>query len=190
MAAALADGLGEALLRVAELLHEPAVALGFLERAQILALDVLDEGDFERFAVLEFADDDRDFVELCHLRRAPAPLAGDDLVGVRRLRMAPHEKRLQHALLADRLGERLQRLLVEALARLEAAGPHEIDRHRLRLAQAVERCVILALFAEQGREAAAEIAPASLLAHRKIPLKARLLHARDPCSRRSTSLAR
>src|SRR2546429_479797 len=57
-----------------------------LERIEVLALDVLDEGDGDRSLIRDVADDRRDLREPGHLRGAPAPLAGDDLVA---LRLAP-----------------------------------------------------------------------------------------------------
>ena len=51
MAAALADGLGEARLGAAEFGHEPLVGLGLFERRQILALQIFDERDFERLGI-------------------------------------------------------------------------------------------------------------------------------------------
>ena len=43
------------------------------------ALHVLDDGDLERFLVGQLAHDHRHLVHAGPLRRAPAPLAGDDL---------------------------------------------------------------------------------------------------------------
>jgi hypothetical protein len=60
--------------------HKPLICFGFLDRIQILALDILDERDLERLDIIEFANDDRDLVKLRPLRRPPAPLAGDDLI--------------------------------------------------------------------------------------------------------------
>ena len=51
MAAALADGFGEARLGAAEFGQQPLVGLGLFERRQILALQILDERDFERLDI-------------------------------------------------------------------------------------------------------------------------------------------
>src|SRR5262249_3307143 len=123
MAAALADRLRQILLSVAELLHEAPIAFGLLKRGQILALDVLDKRDLQRLVIGELADDDRNLVQLGDLRRAPASLAGDDLIGIGGVGMATHQQRLQYPLLADRRGKRMERLVIEAPARLEAAWP-------------------------------------------------------------------
>ena len=50
------------------------------DRIEIGALDVLDDGKFERGTIIDLAHDDRDFGQPCPLRRPPAPLAGDDLI--------------------------------------------------------------------------------------------------------------
>ena len=73
--------------------------------------------------------DDRHLVHAGALRRAPAPLAGDDLVGVGDAGDRAHEDRLQDAALFDRGGEILELGLVEILARLARIGPQELDRH-------------------------------------------------------------
>ena len=100
MAAALADDLGEVLLRVAVAVHQELVPLPFLDRVQVLALDVLDDGDLDRFLVGQRADDHRHVMQIGELRRAPAALAGDDLIGVARRR--PDHERLHQPALADR----------------------------------------------------------------------------------------
>ena len=79
------------------------------------------------------ADDRRDAVQPRPLRRAPAPLAGDDLIaGVG----GAQQDRLQHAALGDRFGELGQRFLVEMLPRLVRVGP---DPRDLDLANAASR---------------------------------------------------
>ena len=51
-------------LRQAEFVEQAAVALGLLERVEILALQVLDQAGGHGLAVVEFADDDRHLVQL------------------------------------------------------------------------------------------------------------------------------
>ena len=105
MAAALAERLGEIGLAAAEFAHQPAVGLGFFQRRQILALQVFDEGDFQRLQIAERPDDDRHPVQPGALRRAPAPLAGNQLeIGSRitdRVLDRPHQQGLDDALFAD-----------------------------------------------------------------------------------------
>ena len=74
------------LLAEPELLDQLAVRLRRLERIEILALEVLDEGDLELLAVGELADDRGDAFETGRLGGPEPPLAGDELVAVDRLR--------------------------------------------------------------------------------------------------------
>ena len=79
MAAALADDAGDVVLAVLVVIDQRLIAERLFQRIEIRALHVLDDGEFERLAVGHFENDDRHFVQLRALRRAPAPLAGDDL---------------------------------------------------------------------------------------------------------------
>ena len=87
------------LLRQVELVLQALEGLRLLERRQLLALDVLDEGQLQQLLVGHVAQRDRHAREPGRLRGAPAPLAGDDLVA---LAAAPHQDRLHDAALADR----------------------------------------------------------------------------------------
>ena len=60
------------------------------------------------------------------LRRAPAPLTGDQLVAAALARA--HEDRLQHAVLGQRLGERVERRLVEAPRAAARVRLDQLDR--------------------------------------------------------------
>ena len=51
MAAALADDLGDVFLAAFELLGQRMIALRLFQRVEVLALDVFDDGDFQRVAV-------------------------------------------------------------------------------------------------------------------------------------------
>ena len=91
------------------------VCRGLFEGVECFALNVLDDGLLQRERVVGDPDDCRHRLEADSLRRPPPTFAGDELVAV--LRFA-HEDRLQHANLANRFGEGVQRLLVEELAGL------------------------------------------------------------------------
>ena len=159
MAARLVDELAQFLLGVAIILDEAAIGLRFLDRVQILALDILDQGDFERLLVAELADDGGDFVQPRLLRRAPAPLAGDDLEA---MAVRTDDDRLDDASRLDRLGELGQRFLVEDAARLARMWLDARDRDHLhraaggRALRPVANRRLLLDLAEQGGEAAAE----------------------------------
>ncbi len=80
VAAALADDLGQLLLAVVEALDQLAIARRLFDGVEVGALHVLDDGELEDLLVVELAHDDRHRVQPGLLRRAPAALAGDDLV--------------------------------------------------------------------------------------------------------------
>ena len=124
MAARLVDDLRQLILGVAVSLDELAVGLGFLQRVEILALDILDQRDLGSRRIVDFADNRGDAVELSSLRRAPPPFAGDDLEAVA---VGTEQDWLEHAALGDRLGQLGNCLLVELDARLVRIGADAPD---------------------------------------------------------------
>ena len=170
MRAALADDLGEIALGVAELLDEPLIAARFLDRVEIGALHILDDGELQGLAVVELMDDDGNFGEMRELRRPPAPLAGHDLIGVGEAGDRAHDDGLNDALLADGGGEIGQVRLAEIYARVSRIGPQELDRHAPLPMPPVGRGSDLRI-ADQGREASPQTARTQqLLSHDAFPL--------------------
>src|SRR6185437_9712146 len=129
VAAALADDLGEILLRVAVAVHKQLVALAFLDCVQVLALDVLDDGDLDRLLVRQRADDHWHFVQSGELSGPPAPLAGDDLEGLRVHGRRPDHERLHKPALADRAGKLLELCLGKIPPRIEPARFQQSERN-------------------------------------------------------------
>ena len=78
-----ADGIGGLLVRELELADQARQRERLLERVQVLALDVLDQGERDGVLVVDAPQHGRDLVQARHLRGAPAALAGDDLVALR-----------------------------------------------------------------------------------------------------------
>ena len=115
---------------VAELVHQPFIALRLFQRRQILALQVFDQGDLKRLTVGQGLNDNREVVERRTLGGAPAALAGDDFIGVGLSGDGADQDRLQQAVMADRPRQLLQRRLVEMSPRLELAGAQDRDRQR------------------------------------------------------------
>src|SRR6185437_5703355 len=157
MAAAFADFLRHLLLREFEPLHEFVIGGGFFNGVEICALNIFDDGDFERLGVVHVAYDDRHLVELRHLRGAPAPFAGDDFIGIGLAANRARQNRLQHALLSDGIGKIVELVRREALARLQFVRAQKRDRKSVR----GTRCRGLAarwngFLADQRREAAAQ----------------------------------
>ena len=64
---------------VAAALGQAVQRLGFFERRQVLALQVLDQRQLEHLGVVDVADDDRQLAQADLDRRLVAALAGDDL---------------------------------------------------------------------------------------------------------------
>src|SRR5436190_266423 len=106
-----ADAVGHLAQREPELVDQDGVRTGLLDRRELLARNVLDQAQQQRVAVVGVANDGGDRLATGFPRRAPAALAGDDLVAAGGAR--PHEQRLDHTLAADRLGKTGARISVE-----------------------------------------------------------------------------
>ena len=79
MAPRLVDQLADVFLCMAIFFHQLAIAFGFLDGVQILALNILDQCDFSRPGIVDVTDDCGDGVKSGGLGCAPTTLAGDDL---------------------------------------------------------------------------------------------------------------
>ena len=128
MAPALAEHFRELFLRVPEAIHELTIAKRLLDRIEVRALDVLDDRELEHFGIAELSNDAGKLVLLRNLGCAPAPFARDDLKFTRPILQGPQDQRLDHTLLADRVGKILQILLVEGPPGLVGIGMDAFDR--------------------------------------------------------------
>src|SRR6202042_1732963 len=81
-------------------------------------LNVLDQRELEGAPRRDVLDDDHRLAKLRLLARAPATLPRDDLELVHPRSGTAHDDRLEQPVLADRLGELIERLRVEVLSRL------------------------------------------------------------------------
>ena len=125
---ALAHPLGHRRLRKLRFADQPLVGLRLFQRGEVLALDVLHQGEGESVALGGVADDDGHFRQAGQLGRPPASLAGDEHVaGVGR---AADQDRLEDAVLTDAGRELLQAGGLEMGARLLRVGPDRLDRQR------------------------------------------------------------
>ena len=124
--AALADPASHLLLRESELLGELVIRRCLLEDAEVLTMEVLHQGLFEREAVLGRSHDRRNALETGELRRTPPSFSGDQLVGL--WAGLTHQDRLEHAHRLDRGRESGQRLVVEECTGLERVGLDLDDR--------------------------------------------------------------
>jgi hypothetical protein len=120
--AALADTRGDLVVAHPEAAREPLEAVRLVDGVQILAHQVFDQRHLERCMVVEFAHHYRHDAEARDPRRAPAPLAGHQLVAggsaVGR-RSQPDHQRFDNSLAADRLRQLLEPSGIEMAARLE-----------------------------------------------------------------------
>src|SRR6266404_6618918 len=98
MASRLVNDPADVVLRMAMPLDELTIALGFLKRVEVLALDILDECQFGRGRIINLANDRRNRMLPRPLRRTPPPLAGDDHVI---FAVRPQQDRLENATLAN-----------------------------------------------------------------------------------------
>ncbi len=148
-AAAAAHGLGRLFVGELEFLHQALQALGFFQRVQVFALDVLDQGHHRSGLVGHGLDQHRHLVQPGQPGGAEAAFASDDLVAPAVNR--PHQDGLHHALALDALGQFVQRTLVHARARLVLAGLQAVQPQSVRGLVGAGR--FRDLGAEQGLEA-------------------------------------
>src|SRR3954468_14458553 len=165
---ALAQDLGQVGVGIAELVHQAPVAGGFLNRIEVRALDILDNGVFERGPVVDLNDDHRHLVQAGHLRRAPAPLAGDDFIRRGLIGHRPHQDRLHDAALADRSSQGFDLIWVEVLAWIARIGAQELNRDLALPQLSLGRRLVV--IADEGRQAASEPETDRLLRHDASPL--------------------
>src|SRR5450631_4600443 len=105
MTAALADDAGEVRLAIVELVEELFIARRLLQRVEVAALDVFDDREGERLAVVRLDAVDRHLMQSGALRRPPAAFPGDDFEHAGLIRHGTREDGLDDALLLDRGGQ-------------------------------------------------------------------------------------
>ena len=93
MAARFVDDLAERFLTMAMELDQALIRFAFLDCVEIGTLDILDQRNFERDAVIEFANDCGDLMQMRPLCCPPAPFARDNTEFIAD---RPHNDRLQH----------------------------------------------------------------------------------------------
>ena len=119
MTARLVHELAQFRRTVAERLGQLPVGLGFFYCIEVLSLDILQQSDFERFSVVEMADNGRNVMELRALGSAPAALASNDLIGIIEW---THHNRLQHAMFCDARCQFRQLVVTEMAPGLMGVG--------------------------------------------------------------------
>src|SRR5215472_13378030 len=168
MTAAFPDQPRDVLLGVAEFL-ERLIAHRLLDGIEVGALHVLDDRKLERLAIARLEKNDRNVVHAGALRRAPAPLARDDLVMIGRAAQGSHHDRLDDAALADRRCELVELDLGIGLTRVAGIGLEKLDRDAALSARPFDDGGLLAYVADQRREAAPQSRSRRFLRHLRLP---------------------
>src|SRR3546814_19275661 len=83
-------------LTMAEFSNQFPISFGLFDRVKVLALNILNESDFQRFRIVEIANNGWKAMELGPLSGPPASLAGNDLVAPA---LRPHNDGLNNATL-------------------------------------------------------------------------------------------
>jgi len=136
--AAFADFEGDLLLCELELLDQLRVTLGFLHRVEVLALQILDQGQLEHGAVVGFPHDDGHLGQAQKLGCAPAALTRDEF----EMAVAfADDQGLNDALLADGISELAQRFRRKVLSRLQRAGADAVERNTFYAVAGIDRRV-------------------------------------------------
>jgi hypothetical protein len=106
------------ILCVAEPVHQLSVSSGLFDRIQIGALNILYYRNLQNIGVAKVANNSRHFVKLRELRRAPPPLAGNNLIVALMPGIGPQYEGLDDPSGPDRLCQFIQQFLLEPSARL------------------------------------------------------------------------
>src|SRR3546814_829930 len=119
MATGLAHKTAKRLLAMAEFSNQFPISFGLFDRIKVLALDILNESDFQRFRIVEIANNGWNAMELGPLSGPPASLAGNDLVAPA---LRPHNDGLNNATLRNALRKFSQRVHIEVTSGLFGMG--------------------------------------------------------------------
>src|SRR4051794_33729359 len=188
VAAALADDLGNVVVTVIVLARESLITARLFQRIEVRALHVLDDRKLERFAIAYFEQYDRDIMQARALRRAPAPLACNDLIGVLRSGDRAHDHGLDDAAFLDRRRQIIELRFQKIAAWISRIGPHIFDRHAALIARAFG-CRGFGPHVTHQRGKAAPQSRSAFVRHRHVSRPLQLTLHRAAGSNRSRHLA-
>lgn len=120
MRPAFPDFLRRLFLGQAEVLHEPLISQAFFNGIQVLALQILDKGDFSRFIRRILADDGRHRFQAAALRCPQPPFAGNQFIPARSCLL--DDDGLDKPMLTDGIRQSGQPLFIKGLPRLMGIG--------------------------------------------------------------------
>ena len=124
-------------MRAAGNLQDGTQRAGQFNGAQVLALNVLDQGRESRLGIGQKPHDGGHALQAGMLGRTPAALAGNNFVagfGVPFACQRPHQHRLNNSLGPYRFRQLGNALGVHGLARLKTSRPQQVQRQFLKLA--------------------------------------------------------
>src|SRR5258708_13228733 len=111
-----------------EFLDQPLERTRFIRGAQLLALDVLDQRNRERFLIVELANNRRDVGESRELRSPQAALAGHDLELMREAGHGPYDGGLDEPAGLHRTHDLLEEFGPRRATRRVKSGANRLDR--------------------------------------------------------------
>jgi hypothetical protein len=123
--AGAAQAAGQVLLREPQLLDQRRARSRLVDRVEVLARHVFDQRRLHPRRLVLVAQERRDLGQPGLPGRAPATLARDQLIAA--VGEGPHDHRLDHAGLGNRLCQGRDRVRVDATARLLRVGPDQLD---------------------------------------------------------------
>ena len=107
--------------------HQPSIPVRFLNRVQIRALDILNQGKFEGLVVVNLFYANGNLLKTSSLRGLPAALTGDDLISA--IGHLPYKNRLKQTILFNRSSKFLYFLFFKLSSRLIGIRSDSIDLH-------------------------------------------------------------
>jgi hypothetical protein len=122
VSAAFADHAGDVFMGAPVFARKLFISARLLQRIEVCALHVFDDGELERLRVRRFDEHDRNVMQARPLRGAPAPLPRDDLIHVFRSTERAHHDGLDDAALLDGHGKLIELDIREVAARIARIG--------------------------------------------------------------------
>ena len=158
------DTLGDLILGVGEVFDQLLVRGGFFQGVQVLAMEVLHQRLFQQCLIVSGADHHRNRPQTRPLGGAEAPFARDQLVPVVE---RPHQNRLQHPQLLDRIRQPLEGLFVERTPGLVRVRSDQLNRNLSQPSRDRSLRIIAGTGGDQRGEPSSKT---RLTSHRRSPL--------------------
>ena len=127
MAARFANDPTQLFLTMAIVVDQPAIGFPLFPGIELFALNIFNQSNFKRRAIIKLFNDYRDLVEFCALRGAPAAFASNNLILPAQI---PHDDRLKDAQRGYGARQFIQRILIKIAPRLIGQRLEAGDRHK------------------------------------------------------------